>query len=784
MAFILKDRVKDTTTTTGTGTVTPANAPPLGYQATSAIGNGNSSAWTMVDPATGAWECFLGTYSSTGPTLTRTTVLASSNGGSAVNFAAGIKDLFCSVPSDFLDDLAAIAQLAGTSGFVKKTAANAYTLDTATYLTANQTITLSGDASGSGTTGITVTLPNIASAGTYRSVTVNAKGQVTAGTNPTTLSGYGITDAVASTSFTWANLGSKPTTLSGFGITDAQGLDSNLTSIAGLGPGATVGFLKKTAANTWAFDTSTYLTANQTITLSGDLSGSGTTSISGTIAAGAVTLAKQANVATGTVFYRKTAGTGSPEVQTLATLKTDLGLTGTNSGDQTITLTGDVTGSGTGSFAATIAAGAVSLSKMANMATASLIYRKTAGSGAPEVQTLATLKTDLSLTGTNSGDQTITLTGDVTGSGTGSFAATIASGAVSLAKMANMATASFLGRSTAGTGAPEVLSASVARSTMGATTVGGNIFTLTNPSAITYLRLNADNSVSALDAATFRGAIGAGTGSGTVTSVAALTLGTTGTDLGSSVANGTTTPVITLNVPDASASARGALTSTDWSTFNGKQSALVSGTNIKTLASISLLGSGNITLANIGAAASGATTSSGLTMATARLLGRTTASTGAIEEISVSGLTLASGILGLGAAVLRNVSSGYTSGGQVFVSSTTPTASAAGDIWLDISGTEGFTQSLSSSGWTKLPNGLILQWMTVTHSVANGTQSNSLPMTFPNSILFAIGGKGSADAGNVDGNSKGVVTASSTTSTVTTFSDDGTGSLPVFALGY
>jgi len=61
---------------------------------------------------------------------------------------------------------------------------------------------------------------------------------------------------------------------------------------------------------------------------------------------------------------------------------------------------------------------------------------------------------------------------------------------------------------------------------------------------------------------------------GTVTSVAALTLGTTGTDLSSSVANGTTTPVITLNVPTASATNRGALSSTDWSTFNSKQSAI------------------------------------------------------------------------------------------------------------------------------------------------------------------------------------------------------------------
>jgi hypothetical protein len=64
---------------------------------------------------------------------------------------------------------------------------------------------------------------------------------------------------------------------------------------------------------------------------------------------------------------------------------------------------------------------------------------------------------------------------------------------------------------------------------------------------------------------------------GTVTSVAALTLGTTGTDLSSSVANGTTTPVITLNVPTASASNRGALSAADWTTFNAKEPALTKG---------------------------------------------------------------------------------------------------------------------------------------------------------------------------------------------------------------
>jgi hypothetical protein len=69
-----------------------------------------------------------------------------------------------------------------------------------------------------------------------------------------------------------------------------------------------------------------------------------------------------------------------------------------------------------------------------------------------------------------------------------------------------------------GTGAT---TAPLARTSLGATTVGSNFFTLTNPSAVTYTRINADNSISTLDAATFRTAIGAGTGNGTVTSVTA-----------------------------------------------------------------------------------------------------------------------------------------------------------------------------------------------------------------------------------------------------------------------
>jgi hypothetical protein len=79
-------------------------------------------------------------------------------------------------------DLTAIAALSGTSGILRKTGDNTYSLDTSTYLTGNQTITLSGDVSGSGTTAITVTLASVGTAGTYTKVTTDAKGRVTSGT--------------------------------------------------------------------------------------------------------------------------------------------------------------------------------------------------------------------------------------------------------------------------------------------------------------------------------------------------------------------------------------------------------------------------------------------------------------------------------------------------------------------------------------------------------------------------------------------------------------------------
>ena len=99
MPLVVADRVKETTTTVGTGTVTLAG-PAAGFQSFAAIGNGNTTYYTIVDSTGGNWEVGIGTYSSSGSTtLARNTVLSSSNFGNLVSFAAGIKEVFVTYPA-------------------------------------------------------------------------------------------------------------------------------------------------------------------------------------------------------------------------------------------------------------------------------------------------------------------------------------------------------------------------------------------------------------------------------------------------------------------------------------------------------------------------------------------------------------------------------------------------------------------------------------------------------------------------------------------------------------
>ncbi len=239
-------------------------------------------------------------------------------------------------------------------------------------------------------------------------------------------------------------------------------------------------------------------TGDQTITLTGDVTGSGTGSFAATIAADAVTFAKMQNVATDTLLGRVTSGTGDVETVPLtaagraliddvdaAAQRSTLGLgtlatqsgtfsgtsSGTNTGDQTAGagLTGTATlavgANGDGSItvnADDIQVGVLATDAQHGVRGGGTQHANVVAAGAAGFMTGAD-KTKLdAVTGTNTGDQIITLTGDVTGAGTGSFAATIANDAVTLAKMANIATDMLIGRATSGTGDPETVACTAA----------------------------------------------------------------------------------------------------------------------------------------------------------------------------------------------------------------------------------------------------------------------------------------------------------------------------------
>ena len=99
MALVIADRVRETTTTTGTGTITLGGAVTNFETFTANLSNSDTTYYSIVDNTNGAFEVGLGTFTASGTTLARTTIIASSNSNSAVNFGSGTKDVFITIPA-------------------------------------------------------------------------------------------------------------------------------------------------------------------------------------------------------------------------------------------------------------------------------------------------------------------------------------------------------------------------------------------------------------------------------------------------------------------------------------------------------------------------------------------------------------------------------------------------------------------------------------------------------------------------------------------------------------
>lgn len=126
MAFVTANRVKETSTTTGTGTYTLAGAA-TGFESFATVGDGNICYYCATDGTD--WEVGIGTYTLSGTTLARTAIIQSSNSDAAVNWAAGTRDIFVTLPASQVNKSQVATLNARMAAGSTKSIASMYTIN-------------------------------------------------------------------------------------------------------------------------------------------------------------------------------------------------------------------------------------------------------------------------------------------------------------------------------------------------------------------------------------------------------------------------------------------------------------------------------------------------------------------------------------------------------------------------------------------------------------------------------------------------------------------------------
>jgi hypothetical protein len=302
MAFIVQDRVQETSTSVGTGTITLAGAV-TGYQSFAAIGNLNTTYYTIADQAGSNWEVGVGTYYAANLSLSRVTVLSSSNSNAAVTFGPGTKSVFVTYPAEqavYADpsNITTITNFVSSNVLITGgtiSGANFTGLGTMSTQNANAVAITGGTISGTGVTSSNVTITG----GTINNVSltnVTYGGLGTMSTqNATTVAITGGTiNSVAHTGGTLNNMTIGATTANTGAFTT---LTANLATFAGNATTQafnTVNIVEPTtinatgAASTINFDLTTqsiyYSTANATANWTVNFRGSSTATLANVLA--------------------------------------------------------------------------------------------------------------------------------------------------------------------------------------------------------------------------------------------------------------------------------------------------------------------------------------------------------------------------------------------------------------------------------------------------------------------------------------------------------------------